>query len=229
MRLATWNFGWLLLAAAWLGPLPSWAESSFAAHMTLHMVIVAVVAPLLSIAMAGLRYDPVRKVPALFSPVPASVGELLIVWAWHAPGLHHWARHDLFGLIVEQGMFLAAGMWVWLSAFGGSKPRSRARAGAGIIGLLLTSMHMTFLGALLALSPRLLYQHHQAGSGLTPLTDQHLGGAVMLVVGGIAYLAGGLWLTRDLVRPTSRFGVTHGSLATTVTNAKTANLSELIQ
>ncbi|QDS92839.1 Cytochrome c oxidase caa3 assembly factor (Caa3_CtaG) [Roseimaritima multifibrata] len=200
MRLATWNLGWILLALAWMGPLPRWAESSFAAHMTLHMLIVAVVAPLLSIAMAGLRFDPVRKAPALFSPIPASVGELLIVWAWHAPGLHHWARHDLFGLIIEQGMFLASGMWVWLSAFGGSQPRSRARAAAGVIGLLLTSMHMTFLGALLALSPRLLYQHHHAASGLTPLVDQHLGGAVMLVVGGIAYLAGGLWLTRDLVR-----------------------------
>ncbi|WP_044256739.1 cytochrome c oxidase assembly protein [Rhodopirellula sp. SWK7] len=203
MRLATWNLGWFLLGVAWLGPLPRLAESSFAAHMTLHMLIVAVVAPLLSIAVAGLRYDPVRKVPILFSPIPASVGELLIVWAWHAPGLHHWARHHLLGLVVEQGMFLAAGVWVWLSAFGGSQPRSRGRAGAGVIGLLLTSMHMTFLGALLALSPRLLYQHQHAGSGLTPLLDQHLGGAVMLVVGGIAYLAGGLWLTRDLVRGAS--------------------------
>ncbi|MCO8120885.1 cytochrome c oxidase assembly protein [Stieleria sp. TO1_6] len=203
MRSTIWNVGWILLAVAWLGPLPRWSESSFAAHMTLHMLIVAVVAPLLSIAMAGLRYDPVRKTPWLFSPIPASVGELLIVWAWHAPGLHHWARHDVFGLVVEQGMFLAAGMWVWLSAFGGSQPRSCRRSAAGVIGLLLTSMHMTFLGALLALSPRLLYQHQHAGSVLSPLTDQHLGGAVMLVVGGIAYLAGGLWLTKDLVRGAS--------------------------
>ncbi len=229
MRLATWNLGWILLAVAWMGPLPRWAESSFAAHMTLHMLIVAMVAPLLSIAIAGLRYDPVQKVPALFSPIPASVGELLIVWAWHAPRLHHWARHESLGLIVEQGMFLAVGMWVWLSAFGGSQPRSHGRAGAGVVGLLLTSMHMTFLGALLALSPRLLYQHHHAGSGLTPLTDQHVGGAVMLVVGGIAYLVGGLWLTRDLVRPTSRFDADHRSLAKNVASAAAASHSELIQ
>jgi putative membrane protein len=30
---------------------------------------------------------------------------------------------------------------------------------------------------------------------LTPLEDQHLGGAIMLLVGGVAYLLGGLWLT----------------------------------
>jgi putative membrane protein len=32
------------------------------------------------------------------------------------------------------------------------------------------------------------------------LSDQHLGGAIMLIVGGASYLAGGLWLTALLVR-----------------------------
>jgi putative membrane protein len=50
-------------------------------------------------------------------------------------------------------------------------------------------MHMTLLGALFALPPRPLYAH--AGS----LADQHLGGVIMLLVGGASYLAGGLWLT----------------------------------
>ncbi|MFG0262798.1 MAG: cytochrome c oxidase assembly protein [Novipirellula sp. JB048] len=206
MKMFAWNVGWLVLMAAWLGPLPEWAQTSFAAHMTLHMLVVAVAAPLLSIAAAGLRYDPVRQAPRLFSPIQASVGELLIVWAWHAPGLHHFARHTLAGFVIEQSMFLAAGVWVWLSAFGGSVPRTRSRSGAGVIGLLLTSMHMTLLGALLVTSPRLLYAHHHGGGGLSPITDQHLGGAVMLIVGGAAFLAGGLWLTRDLLRYESAGG-----------------------
>jgi len=201
MQALTWNFGWLVLLLAWLGPLPRLAETSFAAHMTLHMAVVAVAAPLLSIAMAGRRYDPVKRFPAWFAPVPASVGELLIVWAWHAPGLHHFARHSTFGLVIEQAMFLAAGVWVWLSAFGGKSPRPRSRSGAGVIGLLLTSMHMTLLGALLVMSPRLLYRHRHVTGSLDPITDQHLGGAVMLIVGGAAFLAGGLYLTRDLLVP----------------------------
>lgn len=198
MKLWMWNLGWLVLGLAWLGPLPELAQVSFAAHMTLHMAVVAVASPLLAIAASGTRLDPVRRVPSLFSPIPASVGELLIVWAWHAPGLHHFARHSLLGFVIEQSMFLAAGVWVWISAFGGSAPRSPSRSGAGVIGLLLTSMHMTLLGALLTLSPRLLYSHHHS-VWLEPIADQHLGGAVMLVVGGIAFLAGGLWLTRDLI------------------------------
>ncbi|TWT94320.1 cytochrome c oxidase assembly protein [Neorhodopirellula pilleata] len=199
MKAFVWNLGWLVLLVAWMGPLPELAQVSFAAHMTLHMAVVAVAAPLISIGVAGMRFDPVKRFPSWFAPVPASIAELVIVWAWHAPGLHHFARHTVVGFVIEQSMFLSAGVWVWLSAFGGSRPRTQSRSGAGVIGLLLTSMHMTLLGALLVMSPRLLYSHHQSYGPWDPITDQHVGGAVMLIVGGAAFLAGGLWLTKDLV------------------------------
>ncbi|HSQ13233.1 MAG TPA: cytochrome c oxidase assembly protein, partial [Candidatus Deferrimicrobium sp.] len=70
---------------------------------------------------------------------------------------------------------------------------------------LLTSMHMTLLGVLLALAPRPLFAHDTADAthalySLAALADQQLGGAIMLLVGGVAYLAGGLWLTAGLLR-----------------------------
>jgi putative membrane protein len=61
-------------------------------------------------------------------------------------------------------------------------------------------MHMTLLGALLALAPRPLYAHGAEYHGLTALEDQHLGGAIMLLVGGVSYIAGGLALTVRLLR-----------------------------
>ena len=69
-----------------------------------------------------------------------------------------------------------------------------------MVALLLTAMHMTLLGALLGLTPRPLYQHMDGFSGLSALDDQHLGGAIMLLIGGISYLLGGLWLTIRLLR-----------------------------
>jgi len=192
--------GVLILAAVWLGPLPAMARQAFFAHMTMHMGVVAVAVPLLALGVAGSRFDPVRHAPRLLAPIPASVVELAVVWAWHAPALHHAARHSTGGLVLEQGMFLLAGLLVWLSAFGGGASQQASRKGAGIIGLLLTSMHMTLLGALLALASRPLYAHMQGWRGLTPLEDQHLGGAIMLLVGGISYLVGGLWLTAGLLR-----------------------------
>jgi putative membrane protein len=192
--------GLLTLAAAWLGPLPEMAQRAFSAHMMMHMGVVAVAAPLVALAIAGGPHDPVRSSPDLFSPIPASLLELVVVWAWHAPTLHHAARHSSAAFIGEQAMFFVSGLFVWLSAFGGDIWRDRPRRGAGLVGLLLTSMHMTLLGALLALAPRPLYNHLAGFSALTAIQDQHLGGAIMLLIGGVSYLAGGLWIMAGLLR-----------------------------
>lgn len=201
MRRVLLMLGLLTLVAAWLGPLPQLAERAFFAHMMMHMGVVAVAAPLIALGVAGASFDPVRRFPAWFAPVPVSVLELCVVWAWHAPALHHAARHQTLALVIEQGMFLLCGLLLWLSAFGSNdQSASRSRRAAGVAGLLLTFMHMTLLGALLALAPRPLYAHTEALSSLSPLDDQHLGGAIMLIVGGVSYLAGGLWLTVGLMR-----------------------------
>jgi putative membrane protein len=192
--------GCLALAAVWLGPLPQLARQAFWAHMTMHMGVVAVAAPLLALGMAGGRLDPVRQAPGLFAPIPASILELVVVWAWHTPALHHAARHGTVGLVAEQGTFLLAGLLLWLSACGGAARRCGNRSAAGVVGLWLTAMHMTLLGALLALTPRPLYAHAGGSSGLTPLEDHHLGGAIMLLVGSVSYLFGGLWLMVGLLR-----------------------------
>ena len=204
MRYTLVVLGLMSLAVAWFIPLPYFDRHAFWGHMTIHMLVVAIAAPLLALGMAGTRWDPVPKAPTLFAPVPISIVELLVVWAWHAPVLHQAARHTTWGLILEQSTFLITGLGMWLSACGGHDAEASPRRAAGVIGLLLTSMHMTLLGALLALSPRPLFSHgHGDGHGhtsLSPLDDQHLGGAIMLLIGGLSYMAGGLWLTMGLIR-----------------------------
>jgi putative membrane protein len=197
--------GLALLALAWLGPLPGLSRHSFAAHMTLHIVVVALVAPLLAFGVAKSRFDPVRATPALFAPVAASIIELMVVWGWHAPALHHAARRESGVFLLEQATFLGAGLLLWLAAVGGTRITGDWRAGAGVGALLFTSIHMTLLGALFALTPRPLYSHStDAWFGLSPLADQQLGGAIMLLIGGASYLIGGLWLTARVLRPTLR-------------------------
>jgi putative membrane protein len=191
--------GLLSLAAAWLAPLASWLGGPFAGHMTMHMGVVGVAAPLIALGLAGGPWDPVRRAPTLFPPIVASAVELVVVWAFHTPWLHHVARHSRLGAGVEQSAFLLSALWLWLAAFGGSRAEAATRAGSGVLALLLTSMHMTLLGALLALPPRPLFGHAAHAHG-PALEDQHLGGAIMLVAGGIVYLLGGLWLAARLLR-----------------------------
>lgn len=201
--------GLAVLTAAWLGPLPALSQHLFTAHMGMHLAVVAVAAPLLAIGLSGGRVDPVLRAPWLFSPMLASALEFVVVWAWHAPALHHAARDSTWVRAIEQGSFLVVGLVLWLAAFGGSRPPGRDRAAAGIGGLLLTSMHMTLLGVLLAAAARPLYVHADVGSngvqpvaslGMSALQDQHVGGVLMLAVGGTVYLAGALLLLAGLLR-----------------------------
>ena len=186
------TLGCLVLAAAWLGPLPALARHSFAAHMALHIAVVAIAAPLMAAGLARTSADPVLRWPRLFAPIPASIIELVVVWGWHVPVLHEAARGSTGVLLVEQMTFLASGLLLWSAAVGGQSVQ-HWRAGAGIGALLFTSIHMTLLGALFALTPRALYGHGD-------LFDQHLGGAIMLLVGGASYLMGGLWLTAGMLK-----------------------------
>lgn len=203
MRSGLLAAGILGLALAWLAPLERWLGGPFSGHMSRHMAVVGLAAPLIALGLAGSSWDPVRRAPALFPPIIASLVELVVVWAFHTPWLHHAARHSLLGAGIEQACFLLSALWLWLAAFGGGKAARTARAGSGVLALLLTSMHMTLLGALLALPPRPLFEHpaHEHHSSLTPLDDQHVGGAIMLIAGGAMYLVGGLWLASRLLRP----------------------------
>lgn len=93
--------GLLTLAAACLTDLPRVAERAFWSHMTMRMTVVAVAAPLITLGVAETRFDPALRAPVLFAPIPASIAELIVVWMWHAPALHHAARHSAVGLIVD--------------------------------------------------------------------------------------------------------------------------------
>ena len=198
---------WLLLCGVtvlgivWLGPLPRLASQHFSAHMALHITVVAIAAPLVALGLAGSPADPVRARSAWWSAVPLSIVELVVVWAWHAPALHRFARETTLGLVAEQSTFVIAAFLVWMAAFGGEREHGNRRDVAGITALLLTSIHMTLLGALIALAPRVLYGH--AGTSVAAghdLGEQALGGTIMLLVGGVAYLAGGLGLAVRLLR-----------------------------
>lgn len=169
-----------VLAALWLLPLERWLPG-FPLHMVRHMGLVAVAAPLLVIGLPGLA----RRLR--IDPLLATAIEFVVVWGWHLPRLHGAARTSALPFVAEQASFLAAGLLVWAGCLGARQPL----AGAG--GLLLTSMHMTLLGALLTLAPRDLYA---AWCGTAPnLGAQQLGGMVMLAIGTPIYLVAGLGLS----------------------------------
>ena len=216
-RPALFVAGWSLLAISLVGPVEHWAHASLAGHMTQHMMLLAVVPPLLLLArpmpqfMLALTSAARRRIgPTLArvysgtaaTPVTAFVAHGLVIWLWHFPlpyqlALDYRLLHDL-----EHLMFFGTGLWFWWSLI------APGRLGLGSFGLaavlaVLTLMHTGMLGALMTFAPQLLYPDHPAGfAGFDQLSDQQLAGLLMWVPGGLIYTAAalalaGLWLQRS--------------------------------
>lgn len=198
MRRLALAAGIAALALIWLGPLLDGWRQSFSAHMLAHMGVIAIAAPLIALGLpARWRPGPSTR-PAV--PVLASLLELAAVWGWHAPALRAAAEASVAVTVAEQATFLTVGLLLWSTSLTASGGRNGAAAGAG--ALLLTSIHMTLLGALLALSPRPLYGADEVtcfGTVLSAAQDQQLGGVIMLLVGAAVYLAGGVYLVARLL------------------------------
>ena len=190
LRLWPLAAGLLVLAALWAGPLPELSRTSFSSHMILHLGLVVLAAPLLAIGLSRWRPLP-RQAPLVGLGILAAVVELAVVWGWHAPAMHEAAAFSPAIFVLQQGSFLAAGLLVWLPGLASG----RGSAGAGVLAMLMSFMHMSMLGVLLATTPRLLYSPLvcAGGFGLTPLQDQQLGGVLMATTGGLSYLAGGVY------------------------------------
>jgi putative membrane protein len=165
----------------------------FTTHMAWHMALVTLVAPLLVLAIRGGRFTgSAASVP----PLIACLIEFIVVWGWHLPVLQNAARENVAMFAAEQASFFIAAILLWLSILGGSASDRRDRAAVGVVALVLTFAHMTMLGALIALAPRVLYGHHTM-----TIADQQLGGALMIVAGAVVYPLAALWIVGSLVLP----------------------------
>ena len=198
MRRLALPAGLLVLAAIWLGPLLGPWRTSLTAGMVAHMGVIAVAAPLIALGLPE-RWRPGPSMPAAL-PVLASLLELIAVWGWHAPVMRAAAETSIAATVAEQATFLTVGVLLWSTSF--AAPGQRTHAASGAAALLLTSIHMTLLGALLALSPRPLYGAGEVtcfGVVLDAGLDQQMGGVIMLLAGAVVYLAGGLSLVSRLL------------------------------
>jgi putative membrane protein len=192
--------GVVVLAVAWL---VAAADYGMTGHMAAHMAAVSLAAPLLAVALTGTGWDPAARWPRLVTPLAMSLLELAVVWGWHLPAVRAWVAADGPGLLLEQAMFLSAGLVLWSACLGTLDADSSARRASGVAAMLLTTMHMTLLGVLVTLAPRTLFGTTGftcLGVDVAPLVDQQLGGVVMLLAGGVSYLAGGLLLLSRLLR-----------------------------
>lgn len=208
--------GWLVLAVALLSPLDALAARSFALHMVQHELLMVVAAPLLvrsrpleAWAWALSRWrgglgavTHNRVVGAAWRALTGLVGawcfHAIALWAWHLPALFHAALSSTAVHALQHATFLASALAFWWSVL---DARSRAPGALQLASVAATMVHTGLLGALLTFAPSPWYGVEGARAlGLTPLEDQQLGGLVMWVPGGLAYLVAGLALAASWLR-----------------------------
>jgi putative membrane protein len=205
-----------LTAVALISPLDALSEQLLSAHMTQHVLLTLVVAPLLVLSSplqtmawglppllrqrVGRWQGRVRRL--LRHPALPGVGLALftvVFTAWHIPALYNAALASDPVHALEHITMLASALALWAPII---RPR-RTPAGAGVLLLFISLIASGILAALLVFSPTPWYAHPTTGDwGLTRLADQQLAGAVMWVLGGTIYVVAGAlvlmhWLHTD--------------------------------
>ena len=110
----------------------------------------------------------------------------LALWLWHLPILFRAALLNPVVHILQHGCFFGSALAYWWTVVGG---RARNPTGTSIASLFTTMLHTSALGALLTFAPSPWYVTDGARAfGLSALEDQQLGGLIMWVPGGMAYM-----------------------------------------
>jgi putative membrane protein len=212
--------GWMVLAAALTSPLDALGAALFSMHMVQHELLMVVAAPLFVLSrpleawtwalpsgwrrpLASIgRLRPLAALwTALTEPLGAWMLHAVVLWAWHIPWLFAAALAYETVHALQHGSFLAAALAFWWSVLGRGVRRPDA---AGVASLFTTMLHTGALGALLTFAPHPWYAHYAgtaAAFGLTALEDQQLGGLVMWVPGGLAYMVAGLVIVAAWLAP----------------------------
>ena len=200
--------GVAILFLTLVSPLDTLADNYlFSAHMIQHLLLVQVVAPLLVLGFPRSFLEKILRRPVI-KQSERILGHPLVAWslgigtffAWHAPFLYNAALENEELHIVEHLSMLVTSVIFWWPII---TPAVEARLSpmATLLYLMPAGMLSTLLGIVLAYVPTILYSAylHTADPlgilsiirqdwGLSPKSDQQLGGMLMWVPGSFVYV-----------------------------------------
>jgi cytochrome c oxidase assembly factor CtaG len=178
-RAASFATGLFLIAAALNSPMETIAAERLLIFHLLQNALIADIAPLL--VLLGLT-------PGMLSALDRNGGRylraryVLPLWvaAWygtHLAPFYDWALRSGWGLNIEHGILIAAGLLFWWPIVSG-----RLSIPAGLAYLGVAFVAASFLGLAYIFSSNAFYSFYEDAPrmwGLSPVRDQNLGGILM--------------------------------------------------
>lgn len=191
--------GMFFMFLSLVSPLDELGDSYlFSAHMLQHLVLIMVGPPLLLLGTPDWFVRPFLRNPVVFRiakvlTLPAVAFTLFNVdfWLWHAPPLYDATLENQSIHILEHLTFIIFGVINWWPILSPSKDLPRLSPGGQILYIFFNGMPSVALGAGLTFLPPLYAPYLSAPRvwGISPATDQQLGGLIMWIPVSIAYIA----------------------------------------
>jgi len=193
LQVTCFSAGLALILAVFVTPLHPIALHYLLSIHLLQNVVLAEWAPALCVVGLPAAMPVPRRLTHPFVALPLWAGTYFV---WHVPAIYDAAlRHQQSLLHLEHVSYFATGLLFWWPVL--KDQPHRVPAGARAIYLFAAFVVMSPLGLLLALIPRAVYDYYVQVPhrlwGLSPLTDQQIGGAAMALEQSILLFAVGTW------------------------------------
>jgi cytochrome c oxidase assembly factor CtaG len=161
-------------------------------HMLQHVLLAFVAPPLMLLGLSGAMVGRIVRVPgvrALTEPVPAQVIAALVMITWHVPALYDATLRSEGLHVVEHVMFVAGGVLLFWPMLDVTSSHSawQMSPGARLVYMLLATLPQDGVSLALIFSRVPFYEFYthvpRLIAGVTPLVDQTIAGAVLMVFG----------------------------------------------
>jgi len=199
-RSQPWYFaaGLAALFVALLSPIDTLSNVLFLMHMTQHILLVMVAAPLILLGIPAPFLAPLIQNVRLKSilawlthPFVAFTLYNVTLVAWHVPALYEAALQDEFLHDLEHALFFYTALLSWWPLLSPLRELPPLSYPAQMLYIFLIAIPAGILSAVLVFSEQVLYPTYAAAPrlwDLSALADQQAGALVMMIPGKAIYL-----------------------------------------
>ena len=171
----------------------------FSAHMLQHVMLGDIAPLLLLLSLSRVIMRPLtrrlqrveRALGPFAHPATGLALWLALMYLWHVPALYQAALENGFVHLLEHASFFTAGIAVWWPLIQ-PVPMRRSMGGLWPIAYIgAAKFGLAALGLYLTWSSNLLYDYYAGVPriwGLSPIDDQNIGGAIMMVEQSLTFV-----------------------------------------
>jgi putative membrane protein len=201
-RQACFYGGFIVIAAA-LTSLGAASQDLLWVHMAEHLLLGDFAALLIVLGLTGPMLAPVLRIRlfdrlrALSHPAIAFALWMIDLYTWHVPTFYEAALRHSGVHVLEHAMFLGFGINMWMCLVGPLPTPGWFGNHARLIYIIVVRLAGAALGNIFLWSGKIYYPFYLAGEArfhISPLADQSIAGAILIVEESILTLGLFCWL-----------------------------------